>query len=376
MTDQPNETGPASDDNSARGPVDPATASTPPQPPAYMPFPVAAPPKKSGVFGKFLRGIFLSMFAMSVLANVYQMQILMVLTGGIHEDTYEAGDQKERIVIVPIDGIITEATASFVTSAFRVIDENKVKPKAIVLRVNSPGGGVGASDRIHGTIERYKKENPGIPIIASFGTVAASGGYYVSAPCDHIVAEPTCITGSIGVIWQSFTAEELLKKIGIQAYVQVADGSPEKDVANNTFRSWDDRDMVKVKSILNQMHTRFADIVFAGRSKVVTDGSFTEAYTKTVANGATFTTQEAVEAKLVDDTGYLEDAIETAKKLGKISGDPLITFIAQPRGLNPLSLLMKAEASGSGGLPSADETRAWLHEVGAPKMQFLWEPGR
>src|SRR5690606_2688533 len=109
------------------------------------------------------------------------------------------------------------------------------KPKALILRIDSGGGTVGASDRIWNELARFRQETE-IPIVASFGSIAASGGYYIAAGADHIIAEPTCITGSIGVMANVMTFDRLLDKVGVTPEVLVAQGSPEKDVANNVFR--------------------------------------------------------------------------------------------------------------------------------------------
>ena len=155
-----------------------------------------------------------------------------------------------------IEGVISEETQSFVREALQSIEMNKEDmPRAIILRVDSPGGYVGPSDRILHDIENFKKKHPSIPIVASFGSVAASGGYYVSAACDYLMAEPTCTTGSIGVILHAFTFGKLMDNLGVEPKVVVADGSPKKDVANNPFRALNEADEAKLKALLNTSGT-------------------------------------------------------------------------------------------------------------------------
>lgn len=341
-----------------------------PLPVQYVMVAPAAPPAKSrGVLSKMFGGLLLSLFVMSVLANVYLAGFISVLTAGPHEKVYQQGDPKQRIVILPIEGMITGETEDFVGHSLKSLAEDKANlPRAIILRVDSPGGYVGPSDRILEHIERFKKKYPSIPIVASFGSVAASGGYYVSASCDHIMAEPTCTTGSIGVIIAAFTYGKLLENIGVEPKVFVADGSPNKDVANNPFRTFDAKDEAKIKSLLNTAHAQFVSVVSRGRAKVLSPDEV-----KTLANGDTYTTKEAISNKLIDGQGYLEDVIEETKKLAKISGQPQVTWMSSPRGF---SLLGSLSSKGQSELPtSGEELRSWLRDASHPRMEYLWVPG-
>lgn len=349
----------------------PLTDSTgAPLPPQYIMVAPAAPPAKSrGVVSKMLGGLLLSLFVLSVLANVYLAGIVALLTAGPHEKVYQAGDPKQRIVILPIEGMITGATQEFVENSLKSISLDKENlPRAIILRVDSPGGYVGPSDRILNHIERFQKQHPSIPIVASFGSVAASGGYYVSVSCNHIMAEPTCTTGSIGVIIAAFTYGKLMENIGVQPRVFVADGSPNKDVANNPFRPLDEKDETKIKSMLNTAHAQFVSVVSRGRAKVLSADEV-----KTLANGDTYTTAQAISNKLIDGEGYLEDVIEETKKLAKISGNPHVTWMNSPRGF---SLLGSLSTQTQNPLPSSgEEVRTWLRDASHPRMEYLWVPG-
>lgn len=363
-----------SDRGSARGPIDPSGAMSPPQPPPGLP-PYAYPPpqpQKGGVIRKFLLGGLLSLFVLSVLMNFYQAQILAVLLSGPHESVYLDGDEEQRILIIPVEGVINEGKYEFIDYVFRKLDQNEQDlPKAIVLRVDSPGGAVGASDRIHQTIKAFKEKHSDIPVVASFGSVAASGGYYISASCDHIVAEPTCITGSIGVIAQTFTLKGLMDKIGVEPNVLTADTSPKKAVANNMFEPFDDEDKAKIKHIINDMHVQFMKVVQEGRARVIGDETFTSEHTQSVSSGDTFNTKEAIANKLVDSEGYLTDAIEQARKMANLTGDVRVTVMNMPQPLINLNFFFKSDANP----PTADEARTWLREVSSPRLEYLWEPG-
>ena len=366
--------------SSGRPPVDPASASAAPPPPqgAYPVYVSAPPQKKSGMLTRILMGVFVSLFIFSLLSNFYLTQIVSALMSGPHEETYQAGDDAEqRIVIVPVTGAITDETAVFVRRAFNVIRQNKESlPKAIVMRVDSPGGYVGSSDRIYYEVTRFKKEFPKIPVIVSMGSVAASGGYYVSAPADHIIAEPTCITGSIGVILQAATVEELLKKVGVEPVVIVADSSPKKDIANNIFRSWNEEDYARMKTVLNAAHERFMKVVSEGRSAALKqrDVNLSDEEVKAVSTGEIYTAAQAVANKLIDAEGYLDDAIAEAAKRSGMKGKPRVTIIQPPRGFNILNLVMKSEQQA---LPqNGKELATWLREATEPTLEYRWIPGR
>lgn len=355
-------------DNSGLRPLTDASGS--PIPAQYVLVAPAAPPAKSkGVLARFLGGALLSLFLLSVLANFYLVGFISLLTTGPHESQYLPGDTKDRIVIIPIEGVISEETQTFVRQAFRTLEMNKDSmPRAIILRVDSPGGYVGPSDRILHDVENFKKKHPSIPIVASFGSVAASGGYYVSAACDHIMAEPTCTTGSIGVILHAFTFGKLLDNIGVEPKVVVADGSPKKDVANNPFRPLNEADEAKLKALLNNAHEQFVAVVTRGRAKTLTPDEV-----KALANGDTYSTKEAIANKLIDGQGYLDDVIEETKKIAKITGNPVVTWMKAPR---QFSLMNSIAGQASSPLPqSGEELRNWLRDASHPRLEYLWVPG-
>lgn len=358
-------------------PNDPKGAMNPPQaPPAgFYPYPVPTPSGKEkkggGVITKILGTVFLSLFICSVLANVYLSQIVAMVLSGPYEVTFREGEAEERIVIVPVIGTITPETESFVDAAFQAIEANKESmPKAIILRVDSPGGYVGPSDRILERVNRFKREHQGIKVVASYGSVAASGGYYLSCSADHIMAEPTCTNGSIGVIAMIPTVEEMMKKLGVAPVTVVADGSPKKDVANNPFRNFNEADIAKLKARINHAHERFVEVVFEGRKAVHED--LTLEQVSAFANGDTYTTEQAIDIKLIDSKGYLDDAINQTIKLAGISTKPRVTIIRSPAKFGLGSLLGKASANDS--LLSLDGTkiREALTDFTAARLEYRY----
>ena len=205
--------------------------------------------------------------------------------------TVQRGDRETQIAIIPVEGAITDQTASEVSAAVTRIKDNV---DAVLLRVDSPGGGVTPSDRIDHDLQKLRDAD--IPVFASYGGISASGGVYVSARCERM-AEPTCVTGSIGVIASVLTMEGLAEKIGVEANSVVATEAPA--VANDLWRDWDEKDYAKIRKILDAAYDRFRMLV-EGRSERLAEGvDFDD-----LCNGNVFTANEALELGLIDAIGY------------------------------------------------------------------------
>ncbi|MDH4229684.1 MAG: signal peptide peptidase SppA [Nitrospirota bacterium] len=184
--------------------------------------------------------------------------------------------------------------------------------RAMVLRVDSPGGGVVASQEIHDAVRAFR--DSGKPVVASMGTLAASGGYYVSAPATTIVANPGTITGSIGVIMTTVNVQGLLEKIGVQS-VTIKAGL-NKDIAS-PFRPMTDAERALLQAVMDDMHGQFIKAVAEGRGRDVKE-------IRALADGRIFSGQQALEAGLVDELGNLETAIRKAGSLVGIEGRPAV----------------------------------------------------
>lgn len=362
-------------DDSSRGPaprqgvtVDPPAAPPSAPAPAYA-YPPPPPSRGRGLAGRLFISLLSAFLLSSIILNVYLGLFFVRVTSGPNEATYEDGDADQRIVVIPVMGMINEETSWFVRSALRHLRDDP--PKAVILRVDSGGGLIGACDLIWHELKMFKaaEKTQGIPIVASFGSVAASGGYYVSALADHIVAEPITVTGSIGVMAPLFTIDRLLDKVGITPEFLVAPKSPNKDVANNISRAWTERDRRKVRDQLNHAHDRFVDVVFEGRR----DQLGNRQAAKDLASGDVYSTQEAIKNKLVDSEGYMDSAIEEAMKLANIDAGvrPKVTIIKPPYSLSVLNLISGRTES----LPSfsAAQVRDWMWELATPRLAYrLW----
>ena len=217
---------------------------------------------------------------------------------------------EDRIALVRIEGIILDSQTT-VGELKRFGDNPSIK--AIVLRIDSPGGGVVPSQEIHDAVQRVRNKS-NKAVIASMGTVAASGGYYIAAATDRILANPGTLTGSIGVIMEMANIEGLLKKIGVEGVV-VKSGRY-KDVGS-PLRKMSDEEQALLQSVMDDVHKQFIEAVAAGRSLEVAD-------VKALADGRIFTGRQAKDAKLVDELGNLEDAIQLAAEIAGIEGEPKV----------------------------------------------------
>lgn len=350
---------------SPRPSVNPPPAYPPPPPPGYAPYAYPAPKSGGSALGRAFVGIFVSLLIVSLLVNFYLGGILLSMSSGLKEAEYQKSDAKQRIVILPINGLIDDTTAVFVRRALDSLRENQ--PAAVILRVDSGGGYVSPSDRIWHELVKFKTDT-NIPVIASFGGLAASGGYYISAPTDFIIAEPTCMTGSIGVMAQGFTIDQLLAKVGVTPEVLVATTSPEKDVANDIARPWTEKDRAVMLDLLDHLHAQFIDVVKQGRPQLQPDEL------AAVTDGKVFNAEDAKAAKLIDDIGYLDAAIAEAAKRANIASSvtPKVTVISQPPSL--LGSLMGAESAGVPASKLDGATlRQWATEWSVPELLYLWQ---
>jgi len=214
-----------------------------------------------------------------------------------------------EVALVRVEGPIMD-TRDLVGTIRGYAKDHRVR--ALVLRVDSPGGGVVASQELHDAVAAFKES--GRPVVTSMGTVAASGGYYVAAPSDLIVANPGTLTGSIGVIMSMANVEKLLDKIGVAAVTIKAGRN--KDIGS-PFRPMTDEERALIQDVMDDIHDQFIAAVAEGRGRTVEEIT-------PLADGRIFTGHQAVDAGLVDELGNLETAIRRAGELAGIEGRPRV----------------------------------------------------
>ncbi|MBI1957794.1 MAG: signal peptide peptidase SppA [Candidatus Rokubacteria bacterium] len=251
-----------------------------------------------------------------------------------------------RVAIVEVQGIIVDGDAT-VRELREHIDNPAVR--AVVLRVNSPGGVVGPTQEIFAAVQRVRKA--GKPVVASLAAVAASGGYYVATAADRIYANPGTLTGSIGVVMQMANVEGLLKKVGVE-YVVVKAGAY-KDVGNFA-RTMSPGERRILQLLLDDVYGQFVAAVAEGRG-------LDRATVLAFADGRIYSGQQARALKMVDELGGLEEAIEAAAKLAGLPERPRLLL---PRRRFSLTDLLRNQLGmgGSGALlPALPSLRTPLY---------------
>ena len=234
--------------------------------------------------------------------------VLLFLVNTIFPDLDLSGE--ERIVLIRVEGVILDAQPT--VSELKRYGENPLV-KAIVLRIDSPGGGVVPSQEIYDAVKRVRQKYSKL-VIASMGTVAASGGYYIAAATDRIIANPGTLTGSIGVIMELANVEGLMKKIGVESIV-VKSGA-RKDIGS-PFRAMSPDDRRILQTVMDDVHSQFIEAVAEGRALDITA-------VKALADGRIFTGRQAKDAKLIDDLGDLNEAMRLAADMAGIEGEPRV----------------------------------------------------
>lgn len=309
-----------------------------PGPRPQMPSQFNRPRPRTGLWRTLGLLLFVGVIGFNLLLFVGAFGALGVLGGGqhdphgVHEFPRESGDGGRKIAVIPIDGVILEGGSGGlfggggVDPVSLVEDGLKRAAKdesvaAVILQVNSPGGGVTASDYIYEAIKRFKKDS-GKPVVVFMKDLAASGGYYVSAPADYIVASPTTLTASIGVIIQGFNFHGTLTEIAkgqdatVKAGGNKAMGSMFADPEAEDYK--EGRKLLQ--DLVDEMHGRFKGIVKEGR------GSKLKPDWETYADGRIVSARTAKEIGLIDDIGYFADARRKAEELGGTSNATIVEY--------------------------------------------------
>ena len=283
-----------------------------------------------------------------------------------------AGTGNDKIVLIDLSGIISEEEKGTTlvpepNLVARIKEELKRAAqdpavKAVVLRINSPGGTVTASDILYHELEIFKKRT-GKKVVASIMDLGASGGYYVAVAADAIVAHPTTVTGSIGVIMLNVNVQGLLEKIGVSG---TAIKSGDKKDMGSPLRPMTPEERQIFQGIINQMYERFVSVVAAGRPKMNLD------QVKLAADGRVYTAQQALDLGLVDRIGYLDDAIDQAKSESGLREASVVLY------LRPGTYKDNVYSQLPNGAPTTvNILNVDLHafvQSGVPRFMYLWSP--
>lgn len=255
--------------------------------------------------------------------------------------------KSDKIAIINIESIITQSSNT-VRQIKKYADDKSIK--AIVLRIDSPGGGVAPSQEIYSEILNVRKNSNKI-VVTSMGNLAASGGYYIACASDKIVANPGTLTGSIGVIMTFSNIEELMKKIGLKT--EIIKSGEFKDIGS-PMREFTEKEKKLLQGVIDDVYDQFVNAVSVGRSIAVQK-------VKELSDGRIFTGRQAFEIGLVDKLGSLEEAIKLAAELVGIEGKPKI--VSEKKESNLLFKLLENKVLSY--LPKQ------LHII--PGLQYLWQ---
>jgi len=265
----------------------------------------------------------LATFVFFLLAAVFSIVAITSILGDGKDLSISSG-----VGLVEVKGLILDPQET-VKQLHDFGKEDKVK--AVVLRIDSPGGVVGPSQEISSAVKKLKDRKP---VIVSMGSAAASGGYYIAAPATLIYANPGTITGSIGVLMKFSNLEGLMGKIGMKAFTLKT--GKFKDVGSPA-RTMSEEEKAMLQSVIDSTHAQFIRAVAEGRKLPLEK-------VREIADGRIFSGEQAMELKLIDRMGTMQDAVEEAARLGGISGEP---HVIKPPKKKRLFLDMLVEESAS-----------------------------
>ena len=249
--------------------------------------------------------------------------VLIGIVSRMDDWSFMAGD---KVAVLPVTGLIADSEST-IDHLKKFAKDDSVK--AIVLRINSPGGGVGPSQEIYEEVKKLKGKKV---VVASMGALAASGGYYIACAAQKIYANPGTITGSIGVIMQFVNVKDLIEKIGLKGMV-VKSGAF-KDIGS-PMREMKTEERELLQGVIDNVHSQFIAAVAEGRKME------RESVAK-IADGRIFSGEQAKSLGLVDALGNLEDAVADAGKMAKIEGEPRV--VTPPKKKLSILELLKEEA--------------------------------
>jgi protease-4 len=342
-----------------------------PQPPPWRPAPAIAggdTRKGKGGAGPWLGLVFAVLIVGSCLFMGMAVLGGPAMGGGGQVQTHSVpggGDGPDKVAVIPIKGMISQggagsplmgAVLNSVAQTRKFLERAKEDDavKAVILDINSPGGEVTACDLIWQDIVRFKKET-GKPVIAYLEGAAASGGYYVAAPCDAIVCYRTTITGSIGVRMSFMNFADLAKQYGVKDYA-ITSGD-HKDMGSMT-REPSAEDLAILQGLVDDMYATFLEVVTTGRNLPVEQ-------VKPLADGRILTAKQALDGKLVDEIGGIDAAIRTAESKAGITNATVFRYSRQPTFFD----LMGAKMAQ----PSTPQPSALLQELqrlASPRLMY------
>jgi protease-4 len=303
---------------------------------------------------------------------VFAVVLILVATSGptapaLYDEEYVSGDGPDKVVVVPIEGVIAPAddtlgrvlptsTPEGLTDALRQAGSDP-SVVAVVLEIDSPGGGVTASDEMHQSVLDFE-ENTGEPVVVSMQDVTASGGYYISTAADRIVANKTTLTGSLGVIFEIPNFAEAADKYGIK---QVVIKSGKYKDMGSSFREMTPKERDIFQSIVDDLYSVFVDVISEGRG-------IPEDRVREIADGRVYSGLQAKKLGLIDSFGGLDEASAIAGNLAGTSDTTVVRYVQQPSFTDTLLARLASEK------PQAEQIMDAAGLNLEPKPYYLYRP--
>lgn len=279
------------------------------------------PPKQPWLSKATFRLLLLASIAVNVILGVL---ISTYFQGIFSQEKYISGPftAPNKIAVIDVTGLISDLTVREPIRELETAADDKAV-KGVILRLNSPGGEVFGTDRLYRAIERFKSRSKK-PVVVLMEAVAASGAFWAAMPGDKIYAAENCVTGSIGVLLQTFVLTGLLKEWGVEP-ITFKTGEL-KDVGS-MFREMNDADREELKSLMSGWYEQFLAVILKHRGEKIGG----EEKLRELANGRVVLGKEAKELGFIDEIGYLDDAVDATKALAGVTGEVrVITYQRQP----------------------------------------------
>ena len=303
----------------------------------------------SSVLGNVI--LFVGLIAVGTMA-------LGVQDGPFHERVIQGKGHRDKVVVISIEGVIDGLQAEKLQDQVTMAQQDS-SVRGVIVKINSPGGTISASDQIFAKLKTYRKNNTRKPVVAFMQGVAASGGYYAAAACEEIVAEPTVITGSIGVIFSNLVVQDLLEnKLGILPVV--VKSGPKKDWPSSYHAPSEEELLYIDKRLITPAYDRFLEIVAQGRQGILTLDEI-----RPLADGGIYSAQAATHHKPADDIGYLEDAVELVRVKAGLDAVKVVEY------KEVFSLAHLLNVKSSMGQIRLD--RSLIHELTTPELLYMWK---
>ena len=295
---------------------------------------------------------------------------LLPQPGPLKEDTL-SGTGESKVLLMELSGTINDLDAEGLIERPNQVAHLKEEltkasddpaVKAIVLRINSPGGTVTASDILYHEIRTFK-ERKKIPVVASIMDVGASGGYYVAMAADTVVAHPSSVTGSLGVIMLTLNAQGLMEKIGLEARAVVS--GPRKDMGS-PFRAMTEEERTIFQGLIDAFYQRFLGVIKDGRPNLSAETI------RKLADGRVYSGEQAKALGLIDGVGYLDDAISAAKQGAGLNDAKVIRY--RRAGQYRPNIYASLFPNPAGLAPWNQLDLFGLVRSGTPQFMYLWMP--